>query len=453
MKRLVPVLTMVLLGAAGLMVWLTFGGCGGAPRTRIAERVTYDGPVSLPAVAEDWPRWLGPRGDGISRETNLADRWPDGGPPPLWSAEVGVGFASPVAAGGVVYLFTLNDGAETLTAFDAASGKIRWSRDQRGGWDSSYPGTRATPAIDGGQIYTFGATGNLVCRDLDSGLPRWTTSVTREARTKNPGWGNASTPLVDGDLVYVQAGVGGPIAVAVRKADGSVAWKSQAVGAGGYAHPILIDVEGTRQLVVFGGEAVVGMDPATGETRWSHRWPTGYNVNGSTPVYRDGHLFVTSAYGQGCTMLRVTASGVTALWKNTNIESRFQPTILDGDFLYANSEGTLTCMSWPDGAIRWRAKDKRLRLGNGGSFVRTGERLVTLSERGKLSLARATPDGATLLSQAQVLDGRYVWATPLLYGGRLYAKGDQEFICFDVSAGTPAVMQPTPASSAAAETE
>ena len=56
-----------------------------------------------------------------------------------------------------------------------------------------------------------------------------------------------------------------------------------------------------------------------------------------------------------------------------------------------------------------------------------------MSERGKLGVCRASPAGIELLSQAQLLDAREVWSTPLLYGGRLYAKGDTEFICFDLS--------------------
>jgi hypothetical protein len=83
--------------------------------------------------------------------------------------------------------------------------------------------------------------------------------------------------------------------------------------------------------------------------------------------------------------------------------------------------------------IVWVAKDPKLRIGTGGSMFRVGDRLVTMSERGKLSICRATPQGIELLAQAQVMDGREVWSTPLIYGGRLYAKGDTEFVCFDLS--------------------
>ena len=74
------------------------------------------------AAAEDWPKYLGPRGDGISREKLSADHWPRS-PKPLWSKQVGVGHASPVAVDGRVYLFHMVGSQDHLTCFDADSGK------------------------------------------------------------------------------------------------------------------------------------------------------------------------------------------------------------------------------------------------------------------------------------------------------------------------------------------
>jgi outer membrane protein assembly factor BamB len=231
----------------------------------------------------------------------------------------------------------------------------------------------------------------------------------------------------------VQSGKDGPVAIAVRRKDGSVAWQSEMRGVGGYAHPILADVAGTQQLVLFAGEAVLGVDPATGKTLWSEPWQTSYDVNAATPIYRDGHLMVSSEYGHGSLMLQLDGSGARKLWESKDIQSKFPGMVLDGNALYANSAGTIKCMSWPDGKILWEAKDTKLRLGAGGSLVRLGDRLVTMSERGKLSICKASPQGIELLTQAQVIDGREVWSTPLIYGGRLYAKGDTEFVCFDLT--------------------
>ena len=133
--------------------------------------------IGLSARAEDWPRWRGPRGDGISTEVELGRSWPAKGLKKIWSAPAGEGFSSPVAVNGVVYLFHQHDGAEHLTALDAATGKVLWSESDKGGWTGSYPGTRATPTIEGGVIYTFGGLGDLTARQLTTGARLWRLNV------------------------------------------------------------------------------------------------------------------------------------------------------------------------------------------------------------------------------------------------------------------------------------
>lgn len=414
------------------------------PVTHIASRQTYEGPATTFAAAEDWPRWRGPRGDAISRETDIPSEFPPGGPPVLWSADVGIGYSSPVAQAGRVYLFTLNDRKEVLTCFDAHSGRILWSDESSDSmWAGGYPGTRATPVIDSGAIYTYGGAGELVCRDAITGKPRWRLNVLKTTGSRNLGWGTASSPLVVGDSVVVQSGKDGAVAIAVNKNDGKVKWQSEARGVGGYAHPILADVAGRTQLILFAGEAVIGADPETGKTLWTEPWQTSYDVNAATPIYRDGHLLVSSEYGHGSMMLQLDGAGAKKLWESKEVQSKFPNMVLDGDALYANSAGTLKCLSWPDGKVLWEAKDAKLRLGAGGSILRVGDRLLMMSDRGKLSLCRATPAGIELLTQAQIIDGREVWASPLLYGGRLFAKGDTEFLCFDLSGNTAPETQST----------
>jgi outer membrane protein assembly factor BamB len=421
-----------LLVAVGVTLYLTSTlGCS-LPKTHIGQRKVYDGPATQRAAVEDWPAWRGPRGDLISHEA-LPDRLPEGGPRQLWAADVGLGYSSPIAAAGRVYLFSMNGGKETLTAFDANSGTIVWSDEGGAGWTSSYVGTRATPAIDGDRIYTYGGQGELICRNLSDGKLRWRLNVLSETGSKPQQWGTASSPLVAGNLVFVQSGQGGAVAVAVDKMMGKLAWKSQATGAGGYAHPILADVTGAKQLIIFGGTTIYGMDPQNGRTLWEYPWQTSFEVNSSTPIYRDGKLFVTSEYDHGCIQLTVSPSGATRVWENKNILGKFQGAILDGDYLYANSAGTIVCVNWTDGSLKWKASDPKLRLGIGGAIVRSGDKLLAMSERGKLILARATPAGIESLGQAdEVVEGKEVWATPLLYGGRVYVKGGQELVCLEI---------------------
>jgi outer membrane protein assembly factor BamB len=379
-----------------------------------------------PASDEDWPRWRGPRGDGIVRLASPPQKLPAQATE-LWKATVGKGYSSPVASQGRVYLFHLVESRDVLTCYDAAKGTVLWEQSYEGGYTGSYAGTRASPVIDADRIYTYGGNGDLVARQLADGKQMWRINVLKDTSGKNQQWGTASNPLIDGDTFYVQGGLGGAAAVAVDKATGAYRWKSQARG-GSYASPILVEVDKTRQLVCLANKAVHGMDAATGKTLWEQPWETEYDVNAATPIHRDGHVFITTDYQKGCMMLKVSATGATKLWQSDELQCRFQPPILDGDHLYANSEGLLKCITWPDGKLKWCARDGAM-LGAGGSVVRFADKLLLLSERGKLTLGKATPEGWEKIGQLALIDGREVWATPLIHQGRLYARGPESLVC------------------------
>src|SRR5947209_20512877 len=81
--------------------------------------------------AEEWPKWLGPEGTGISTETGLLEQWPSTGPARVWSARVGEGFSSAVAVNGKVYVLGMQGSNDVLSALDADGGKVAWSQSYR----------------------------------------------------------------------------------------------------------------------------------------------------------------------------------------------------------------------------------------------------------------------------------------------------------------------------------
>ena len=385
--------------------------------------------------AEDWPKWLGPRGDGISRETGLLEKWPEEGPKKLWQAKVGIGFSSPVAVEGRVYLMhtTPDKKRDVLTCFDADTGKVIWEESYEGAYSGEYPGTRATPTIADGRIYTYGGNGQLVCRELATGKAVWFIGILKETGARNLPWGLASSPLLYKDRIYVQNGNGGPMVVAVDRNTGKIVLQSES-GMGSYATLVIADVGPQKQLIAFTGKAIRGMDPDTLKTIWSHEWVTSWDVNACTPLYRDGHVLLSSDYNHGSIMLKLNPGAApTKLWEDKKMRAHFQPLILDGGVFYGNDQGTLKCIAWPGGEQKWEARERNLRLMNGGSLVRVGDKLIAMSERGMLSLLKATPEGCTLISQVQLFQGNPIWSTPLIYRGRLYAKGVEEFVCLDIS--------------------
>jgi outer membrane protein assembly factor BamB len=383
----------------------------------------------VPAADDNWPRWCGPRGDCTTTQKGLLDQWPEGGPKELWRQPVGLGYASPVAVEGMVYMFGTIDGKDTLTCLKADDGKLVWSQKSPGGYTGDHPGTRATPTIEGNRIYTFGGQGDLICRNLADGREIWTRDVMKATGGKPPMWGSASCPTIVGELIYVQVGEGGPVAVAVNKKDGTIAWQSEEKGKGSYAAVVPVDVGGGRQMLAFGGKGVVGMDPSSGKTLWVQPWTTQYDINAVSPVYRDGHLFITSGYGRGCALFKFDGKTTEKLWEKKEPHDRMVPPLLEGEYLYVASEGSFLCLHWPDGQELWKVD---LKLGLGGQYVRTGDKMVLMSDSGALMLVQVTPQECKPISKVQLFKGSENWSSPLVYRGRIYVKGPGELVCFDI---------------------
>ena len=399
------------------------------------------GVLSIAAVARagEWPKWLGPDGTGIATD-KIADQWPKDGPAKVWSQKVGLGFSSAVGVDGKIYFLAMQGANDVLTAMDAEKGTVIWAesypvghkpaQNQATNRENGLPVPNATPTIDGDRIYTYGGGGDLVSRNLADGKVVWKLNILDETGAANLDWNTSSSPLISGNLLYVQGGKDGAVAVAVDKTTGKFVWKSEK-GLGGYAAPLLITVGGTPQLIVFGGNTLFAFDPQTGKTIWKQPWQTQYDVNATTPVYKDGHLFITSAYGHGCAMFSVTASGAKLDWKGKDISSKFQPCILDNGKLYGNSGGILKCLNWPDKGPAWSSRD--VELNDGGSFVIDGNQLIALSEKGTLSLVHLEAAGPKVVSQVKMFDFDNVWSAPVIYHGKLYVKGKDELVCLDVS--------------------
>ena len=165
--------------------------------------------VSPLAHAEEWPKWLGPRGDSISHEA-ISQSWPAAGPAKVWEQKVGFGFSSPIGFDGKVYLFTQTGDQDTLHAFDAATGKPLWSvayactvsadQSQAKNPESIFPLPLATPrSITGISTPTAAGVISSAGRSktaLKSGTPGFSKSSTKRSShgTRRPArWSRKSS--------------------------------------------------------------------------------------------------------------------------------------------------------------------------------------------------------------------------------------------------------------------
>src|SRR5437667_2255150 len=122
------------------------------------------------ARAGDWPQFLGPSRNGVYAGADLAEAWPEEGPPIRWRKKVGQGFSGPIVSADKLVLFHRLDEKEVVECLEASSGKTVWRYDYPAGYRDDFgfdEGPRATPTMVEGKLFTFGAEGVLHCLDFN----------------------------------------------------------------------------------------------------------------------------------------------------------------------------------------------------------------------------------------------------------------------------------------------
>jgi outer membrane protein assembly factor BamB len=393
------------------------------------------------AAGGDWPQWRGPDRTDLSRETGLLKTWPEGGPKRVWLFEdAGLGYSGPAIAGGKLFTMGIRDGAEHLLAVDTKDGKLLWSvkidEVLKNGWGD---GPRGTPAVDGETIYTLSGRGMLVCANVVNGRIVWQHAM-REYGGKTPNWGYTESVLVDGDKVVCTPGGPQGALIALDKKTGKTIWQSKEfTDPAHYSSVIAVNHAGKRQYVQLTEKHVVGISAADGATLWTSPWP-GRTAVIPTPIFHDGHVYVTSGYDAGCKLIKLGPDNeATDVYSNKEMVNHHGGVILVGEHLYGHSDRSgWTCQKFQTGEQVWAEKTA---LGK-GSIAYADGMLYCLAERdGTLALIEASPKGWSEKSrfklQAQSAQrnpkGR-IWTHPVIAGGRLYLR-DQEFLsCYDVKA-------------------
>ena len=375
------------------------------------------------ANAADWPNYRGPNYDGISTETG----W---NPQALnevkiaWQAEIGIGFSSVTVASGKAYAMgNINKNTDVVYCFDAVSGKELWRHEYAEPLNPKYyeGGTSATPTVRDGKVYTLSKSGKVFCLDAETGKVVWNRDLPHKELT----WGFSSSGLIVGDTVIFNVGSAG---VALNKNDGKVVWNSDN-SESGYATPVpFTSPDGQSLLAIFGKNSLMAIDPANGTVKWSFPWQTQHDVNAADPILVGDEAFITSGYNRGAALVKI-ASPPTAVWENKNMRSQMSGPVRIGDHIYGINQDQLACIEWKTGNSVWSER----KTGN-GSLSAAGDKLIVVSERGRLMIVEASPDGFKELSGADILSAR-CWSPPTLSNGYIYVRNSQgKLVCVDVRA-------------------
>jgi outer membrane protein assembly factor BamB len=224
--------------------------------------------------------------------------------------------------------------------------------------------------------------------------------------------------------------------VAFRQSDGGVVWKS-----GDFltsdAPPILIRFEGEEQLVIFAGAAISRYEPRHRARALVARPRSRQRLQFQPAALGDDNiLFMSSAYKMGSRAIRLKRDGdrtlTEELWYVDRAKFQFLNALRVGDYVYGTSGSLgvafLMALDVKTGAIKWQQRGFAQ-----STLLYADGKAIILDEDGDLAMLRLTPDGMTVLAQANVFKTRS-WTVPTLVGATLYARDREKIAAFDLAA-------------------
>jgi outer membrane protein assembly factor BamB len=369
--------------------------------------------------ADEWPARRGRNQDGCTRESLADVPWPNTGPKELWRSQVGTGFSSLVTSRDYVYTMGNADNQDTVYCVNIDTGQTVWKHSYDSPLDDRFfeGGPTSTPTLDGNQLYTFGRSGDLFCFDAATGKVLWSKNIQTETEARIPGWGFSSSPVILEHRLILGVGDAG---IALDKSSGEVLWKS-GDGEAGYMTPYPVQLNGRWYLIIASGKFYQCVLIESGEVVWKQRWLTTYGCNAADPIARGNQLFISSGYGRGSSLLEMQETGVKVVWAIKDFANQLNSSVLIGDNLYGfdgdeGGEVKLKCVEFATGKVLWAE------IGYGsGSLIGVGNRLLVLSEQGELVVVTASGDSHQAIARAKILDGK-CWTVPVLSHGRVFAR-------------------------------
>jgi len=379
----------------------------------------------LQSSAQDWPQWRGPNRDGAITSFREPTAWPES-LRQQWRIDVGSGYATPLLIGNRIYTFTRLGEEEVVQALDASSGKTIW----RTGYAAPFqmnnatarhgPGPKSTPVHAGGRLFSLGMTGIVSAFDAATGRLLWQKPATKA----QPAFHTAMSPLVDGSRLIIHlGGIGDTALTAFDVVSGKVLWTWDG-DSPAYGSPIVVDLGGTRQVVTFTHQNMVGVSAATGELLWRRPFTTQSNTTAQTPILY-GDTLIQAGRGNGITAFRVRPGdkGWTTedVWQTKEVSLHMtNPVEIDG-VLYGLSHlnsGQYFALDLATGKVLWLSEPRQA---ENAAIVRAGNTLFSLEQDSELVVMKANRTGFNVVRRYQVADSE-TWTQPAISGNRLFVK-------------------------------
>jgi outer membrane protein assembly factor BamB len=443
--------------------------------------------LCVPACAENWPQWRGPLGTGVSGDKDFPLRWGNDENVRWHVALPDRGNSTPIVWGDRVFITQAIDAdhRRTLMCFARADGKLLW---QSGVTYKLHEPTNAenpycsgSPCTDGTHVIAYFGSAGLYCYDF-SGKELWH----RDVGAVDSWQGSGSSPIIYGNLCYLNAGPGTQAALIACDANtGDVAWRVAAPkveggaapdapppagggfdnammqadpsGAGGFrgswSTPVIVRSGDHDDLLVVHPTQVTGYDPASGNTLWTCRGLPDQAF--ASPAIGDGVLVVTghrvSGGGTRITAIRLGGSGdVTAthrLWQIDLPKDCVGSGLVRSGRVYLVTQfGSLVCLDLSNGHKLWekRLSGQGTTGGSWSSIVLADNKLLIPNHAGEVFVIAAEAEFKVLA--VNWAGEETTCASPAISDGELFLRTYKALWCFG-----KARVPPTPGHSGASD--
>ena len=380
-------------------------------------------------LGKDWPQWRGPNRDGKVSGFTVPLKWPKE-LTQKWKTTVGLGDATPALVDDKLYVFTRQGDEEVTLCLDASTGKELWkdkyAAQAATGPASRHPGPRSSPAVAEGKVVTLGVAGVLSCLDAATSKVVWRKDPFPKVV---PRFFTAMSPIiVDGMAIAHLGGQGNGAIMAYDLDTGNEKWK-WAVEGPEYASPVLLTVEGTKQIVTLTEKNIVGIGAADGKLLWQLPFaPQGRAYNAATPIV-EGQTVIYTGAGRGTKAVKIEkqADGFAAkeLWSNPDLAPQFNTPVLKNGLLFGlSNRGNLFCINAKTGQSAWTDTAQH---GRGfAAIVSAGSCLLALPNTSELIVFKPEGKKYSEIARYKVSDTP-TYAHPIISGNRVFVK-DQESV-------------------------
>jgi outer membrane protein assembly factor BamB len=417
-------------------------------------------PSGALAAESAYARLLPNDGNNVYPASGLLRQWPAGGPKELWRTRIGDGKSAVIEAGGRAFTAAQTEGRQWAFCLEPATGKTLW-RTLLATNENHHQvsGPVSSPVVDGDRVYFIpyqndnGDIYKLRCpvfclRASDGGIV-WSEGA-KFVSTEGP------TPLIVGNTLYVSSSYRDCVLVAVDKMTGQLLWKTpepadagQKAVFGSGASPTYQVVGGIPQIIVsIYRNDNIGVNAQTGQILWHWQLPTPVSSGMvSTPVAVGSRLFMSGFQGPAswgiCLDMQIKDGKIQPVirTKSDRLQCNAFHTvsIVDGavyGFGLGAEHEALQCTDLETGALLWEqagpdwTRRCNLTVADGLIFA--------LTRKDELVLAGANKTGYKELGRVNPGIQLGIPQQPTLFNGRLYLRGTDTIVCYQIAAASPA---------------